>query len=81
MNSTAAVLDRVVSDLDLTIAEAVRSSGLDAMSDAEKMDVLRLAGEAQRRVEALVVETVASVDGRPPVPVLRRSLRCSDAGT
>ncbi|MFB7251537.1 DUF222 domain-containing protein [Microbacterium sp. NPDC056234] len=65
MNSTAAVLDRVVSDLDLTIESAVRSAGLGGMSDAEKMDVLRLAGEAHRRLDALVVETVASVDTRP----------------
>ena len=65
MNSTAAVLDRVVSDLDRTIESAVRSAGLDGMSDAEKLEVLRLAGEAQRRLDALVVETCATVDTRP----------------
>ncbi|MGF6822084.1 hypothetical protein M2317_000988 [Microbacterium sp. ZKA21] len=67
MNSTAAVLGRVVSDLDGSIESAVRSSGLDGMSDAEKLEVLRLAGEAQRRLDALVTETVACVDGRPTV--------------
>ncbi|UYO96231.1 HNH endonuclease [Microbacterium sp. M28] len=65
MNGIAAVLERVVSDLDLSIESAVRSGGLGVLSDAEKMEFLRLAGEAQRRLDALVVETVASVDGRP----------------
>ncbi|WP_406248732.1 DUF222 domain-containing protein [Microbacterium sp. M] len=65
MNSTSAVLDRVVSDLDRTIESAVRSTGLDGMSDAEKLKVLRRTGEAQRRLDALVVETCATVDTRP----------------
>ena len=58
MNLLAATLTRVVGDLDdaLSGAEAVGSS------EAEKMQVLRAAGEALRRVEALIVDTVASAE-------------------
>ncbi|WP_146008140.1 HNH endonuclease signature motif containing protein [Microbacterium aurantiacum] len=64
MNSTAALLDRVVSDL----GPLVRADAAAGSSDAEKMDILRAAGEVQRLLDALVVETVASVDGRPEGP-------------
>ncbi|UPL13537.1 HNH endonuclease signature motif containing protein [Microbacterium galbinum] len=61
MNSTAEVLDRVVADL----AAVLRADALAGLSDAEKMQVLRAAGELARRVDAVVVETVGSVDQRP----------------
>lgn len=60
MNPLAETLDRVVADLD-----AVLSAGqLAVLDDAARRDVLRGAGEALRRVEAVVVETVASAEPR-----------------
>ncbi|WP_341978119.1 HNH endonuclease [Microbacterium sp. LTA6] len=64
MNSTAALLDQVVADL----GPVLRMDAPVGRSDAEKMDILRAAGEVQRLLDALVVETVASVDGRPEGP-------------
>ncbi|MGN7964463.1 DUF222 domain-containing protein [Microbacterium sp. 22179] len=61
MNSTAEVLDRVAADL----AAVLRADALAGLSDAEKMQVLRAAGEVARRVDAVIVETVGSVDQRP----------------
>ncbi|MFK0403298.1 DUF222 domain-containing protein [Microbacterium sp. NPDC090225] len=61
MNSTAELLDRVAADL----ATVLRADVVAGLSDAEKMEVLRAAGEVARRVEAVIVETVASVDQRP----------------
>ncbi|MGF2949945.1 DUF222 domain-containing protein [Microbacterium alcoholitolerans] len=58
MNSTAAVLDRVVADLDRLLG----ADALSALTDAERRVVLSTAGEALRRVEAVVVETVATAD-------------------
>lgn len=58
MNSTAAVLDRVVADLD----QVLRGDDLPTLSDAERLSVLNAAGEVLRRVEAVVVETVATSD-------------------
>lgn len=58
MNSPVATLDQVVADLDRVLG----ADSLAALSDAERMDVLRVAGEALRRVEAVVVETVATAD-------------------
>ncbi|WP_336642263.1 DUF222 domain-containing protein, partial [Microbacterium sp. USHLN272] len=61
MNSTAEVLDGVAADL----AAVLRADVLAGLSDAEKMQVLRAAGEVARRVDAVIVETVGSVDQRP----------------
>ncbi|MFJ4254699.1 DUF222 domain-containing protein [Microbacterium sp. NPDC090003] len=61
MNSTAELLDRVAADL----AVVLRADVVAGLSDAEKMQVLRAAGEVARRVDAVVVETVGSVDQRP----------------
>ncbi|MCK2024568.1 HNH endonuclease [Microbacterium sp. kSW2-24] len=61
MNSTAELLDRVAADL----AAVLRADALAGLSDAEKMQVLRAAGELARRVDAVIVETVGSVDQRP----------------
>ncbi|UNK71494.1 HNH endonuclease signature motif containing protein [Microbacterium sp. H1-D42] len=58
MNSTAALLDRVVADLD----QVLGADAFAALSDAERLVVLSRAGDALRRVEAVVVETVASSD-------------------
>ncbi|MDQ0728197.1 HNH endonuclease signature motif containing protein [Microbacterium sp. W4I20] len=58
MNSTTDILDRVVADLDAVLSEDV----LAGLADADRMDVLRVAGEAFRRIEAVVVESVASAD-------------------
>ena len=58
MNNPASLLDRVVVDLD-------RVLGVDAiagLSSEERVAVLQAAGAALRRVEAVVVETVASAD-------------------
>lgn len=61
MNNPVEVLEQVVTDLDAVL----RSDAMAVMSDAVKMDLLRVASEVQRRAEAVVVEAVASVDGRP----------------
>lgn len=58
MNSTAATLDRVVLDLDRVLG----ADALSALTDAGRLVVLSNAGEALRRVEAVVVETVATSD-------------------
>ncbi|HWS50718.1 MAG TPA: hypothetical protein VN241_06880, partial [Microbacterium sp.] len=63
MNSTEALLGRVVSDL----GEVVRGDAVAALSDVEKMGRLRAIGEAQRLLDAMLVETAASVDGGPAV--------------
>ena len=55
MNSTAELLDRVVADLDSVLSADV----LAGLPDGERMDVLRVAGDAFRRIEAVVVETTA----------------------
>lgn len=55
MNSTAELLDRVVADLDSVLSGDL----LAGLADAERMDVLRVAGAAFRRIEAVVVEGVA----------------------
>lgn len=61
MNNPVEVLEQVVTDLGAVL----RSDAVAGMSDAVKMDLLRVAGEVQRRAEAVVVEAVASVDGHP----------------
>lgn len=59
MNSTRQILEQVASDL----ARAVDASALAALSNDERMQVLRLAGDAQRHLDAVVVETVAAAPG------------------
>ncbi|WP_223622303.1 HNH endonuclease signature motif containing protein [Microbacterium sp. EST19A] len=84
MNSTTDVLDRVVTDLDSVLS----GDALAGLPDAERMDVLRVAGEAFRRVEAVVVETTASADPefshsfgcRGQNELLQRVLRVDVAG-
>ena len=84
MNSTAGIFDQVVSDL----RAVVRADSIRLSTDAEKMDLLRAAGEAQRLVDALVVETVASTRAEFPRAfgcvsmneVLQRVLRTDAAG-
>ena len=62
MESTpAAILDDTVVALDAVL----RSGAVGALDALQLMDLLRVAGEIQRRVEAVIVEAVASVDQRP----------------
>ena len=62
MESTpAAVLDDTVVALDAVL----QSGTVGALDAGAMMDLLRVAGEIQRRVEAVIVEAVASVDPRP----------------
>jgi hypothetical protein len=61
MNHPVDVLDQVVSDLDVVL----RAGSVVGLSDAEKLEVLRAAGEVVRWAEALITETVASVPARP----------------
>ncbi|WP_091227790.1 HNH endonuclease signature motif containing protein [Microbacterium sp. 3J1] len=58
MNSTAELLDRVVADLDAVLSD----DALASLSDADRITVLKTAGAAFRRVEAVVVETIATAD-------------------
>lgn len=53
-----ALLDQVVSDLDRALCD----DALAGLSDAERVEVLQSAGAASRRVEALLVETLATGD-------------------
>lgn len=55
---TRALIDQVVSDLDRVLSD----DALAALSDAERVEVLQAAGAAFRRVEAVVVETIATGD-------------------
>ncbi|MDF2509461.1 MAG: hypothetical protein K0Q52_3320, partial [Microbacterium sp.] len=61
MNNPVELLGQVVADLEAVL----RSDVIAGLGDDAKMQVLRAAGEVQRRVEAVVVEAVASVDERP----------------
>jgi hypothetical protein len=58
MNSTVELLGRVLTDLDAVLSDNV----LAGLSDADRITVLQAAGAAFRRVEAVVVETVATGD-------------------
>ncbi|MFS0911635.1 DUF222 domain-containing protein [Microbacterium sp. 179-I 3D2 NHS] len=58
MEASAGFFDQVVTDLD----ELLRSNAPAVWSDAERIETLRGAGEVLRRVEALVVETIACAD-------------------
>ncbi|GAB3596028.1 hypothetical protein [Microbacterium tumbae] len=58
MDSPADLLERVTSDL----RELLRDDTLAGLSDADRMAVLRAAGEASRLTDAVVVETVAGAD-------------------
>ncbi|MEV7630885.1 DUF222 domain-containing protein [Microbacterium sp. NPDC089318] len=85
METTAAVLDRVARDLDLLLS----NDALGYLTESERLDVLARVGEVQRRVEAVIVETVATAD-IPTLPaaggcrsmneLLQRALR-ADART
>ncbi|MBN7794887.1 HNH endonuclease signature motif containing protein [Microbacterium esteraromaticum] len=58
MTNPAAVLDRVVTDLD----QLLGADALMSLTDAERRVVLSAAGDALRRVEATIIETVATGD-------------------
>ncbi|MCS3441965.1 HNH endonuclease signature motif containing protein [Microbacterium phyllosphaerae] len=58
MNSTAELLDRVIADLDAVLSD----DALAGLSDADRVTVLQGAGAAFRRVEAVIVETIATGD-------------------
>ena len=62
MNPLADAIDQAVADLDRVLS----SDELAGLSDAGRLDVLRAAGDAFRRVEAVVVETVAAAESRLP---------------
>ncbi|WP_210274246.1 hypothetical protein [Microbacterium sp. Se63.02b] len=58
---TTDVLSRVVADLEAML----RSEAIAEPNDDVKMAVPRKAGAVRRRLDAVIVETVASVDARP----------------
>ncbi|MGN7950428.1 HNH endonuclease signature motif containing protein [Microbacterium sp. 22215] len=58
MNSTVELLDRVIADLDTVLSD----DALAGLSDADRITVLQGAGAAFRRVEAVIVETIATGD-------------------
>ena len=60
MSNPAELLEQVVIDLDAVLAGDV----IAGLSDEAKMALLQVAGRVQRRVDAVVVETVASVPAR-----------------
>ncbi|WP_431075223.1 hypothetical protein [Microbacterium phyllosphaerae] len=76
---TRALVDQVIADLDQVLSD----DALAGLSDAERVEVLQAAGAAFRRVEAVVVETIASTDAvdfphstgcRTPNELLQRTL-------
>lgn len=84
MNNTAALLDRVVTDL----AELLRTNAIAALPDAERLQLLRAAGAAMRMTEAVIVDTLASSDPELPThagcrsvnELLQRVLRTDSQG-
>ena len=60
MSNPVELLEQVVTDLDAVLSGDV----IEGLSDEAKMALLQVAGQVQRRVEAVVVETVASVPAR-----------------
>ncbi|WP_226531304.1 HNH endonuclease signature motif containing protein [Microbacterium paraoxydans] len=62
MNPLLDSLDQVVAGLD----RALSTGALAGQSDSGRMEALHAAGEALRRVEAVILETVASADQRLP---------------
>ncbi|WP_447913483.1 DUF222 domain-containing protein [Microbacterium phyllosphaerae] len=58
MNSTAELLDRVIADLDTVLSD----DALAGLTDADRVTVLQGAGAVFRRVEAVIVETIATGD-------------------
>ena len=64
MNSIAAALDEVASDLAAVLDRDVRSDAVTAARDDELVEILRAAGEAQRRLDAVILETVAETEAR-----------------
>ncbi|MFP3813606.1 hypothetical protein, partial [Bacillus sp. SIMBA_005] len=79
MNSTSGYFDQAVSGLD----DVLRDDDLSSLSDAERIEILRGAGDVLRRAEALIVEAVASADSdfgprlgcRSTNEVVQRALR------
>lgn len=59
MNTPAAILNQVVTGRGPICADTVAM-----LTDTEKMELLRVVGETQRRLDALLVETVATVPAR-----------------
>ena len=68
MNSTVATLDGVAADGAAVLVGEVRVGALAVLRDVELTEVLRAAGEVQRRLDALLVETVAEVEARSVGP-------------
>lgn len=60
----SATLAEVTSDLDALLDAHVRSEAIASLADADLIDVLQAAGEAQRRIEAIIAETTAAVEAR-----------------
>jgi hypothetical protein len=61
MNNAEEILEQVISDLE----QVLGADSFGALSNSSKMQLLRLVGEVQRKADAIVVETVASVPARP----------------
>lgn len=84
MDSQADLLDRVVADL----GDPWGSDVVAKLSDAERVELLRKLGTVHRRVEALIVETIASADQglgmafgcRSTNELVQRALRTDAAG-
>lgn len=64
MNSIAAVLGEVAEDLAGVLGDTVRADAIPGLSDDQLMAVLYASGEAQRRLDAIVLETVAELEAR-----------------
>ncbi|WP_336646313.1 HNH endonuclease signature motif containing protein [Microbacterium sp. USHLN186] len=64
MNSIAAVLAEVAEDLAEVLGETVRADAIPGLSDDQLMAVLHASGEVQRRLDAIVLETVAELEAR-----------------
>ncbi|MFS2279820.1 DUF222 domain-containing protein [Microbacterium sp. OR21] len=64
MNSIAAVLGEVAEDLAALLGDVVGADAIPGLSDDQIMAALQAAGEVQRRLDAVVIETVAELEAR-----------------
>ena len=64
MNSIAAVLGEVAEGLAVLLGDVVGADAIPGLSDDQIMAALQAAGEVQRRLDAVVIETVAELEAR-----------------
>ena len=64
MNSIVAALEKVATDLADVLDSEVRGDALPTTGDVALGEILRAAGEVQRRLDAVIIESVSEVEAR-----------------